>query len=687
MTADKTRVGLIGAGYVAEHHIRALRRLPFVDLVGLTDIDPARAQAAAARFSVQRTFSSIEEMASEGVQVVHVLTPPETHARVALRAFELGCDALIEKPLATSVEDCDRMIDAAQRYGRRAGVNHSLLGDAQVRRALALFRSGRLGEPIGLELFYSSIYPPYSGGPLPVHYRDGGYPFRDLGVHAIYLVQEFLGPIQDVTTHYRTRGSDPNLLFDDWTAVMDAERGRAHVRLSWCSRPLQVYLRVHGTRGSAHADLAYLFSSARRAFPGPEIAGRVLNVFGEAATSALGLSANMTRFALKRLQPYQPLHNAVREFYERYRAGEELFSPLGAGREAVRWTELGARPADAAKRDLLGAYGARSAGATLVTGANGFLGRALVDRLLEADPDRRLRLFVRRPPAPELRSHPRVEVVLGDLGDPEAVGRAVRDCPLVFHLGAAMNGDWSSFESATVRGTGNVVDACLAHGVAKLVYVSSLSVMAAAELSGGPPVTEESALERRAGERGFYSQAKLHAETIVTEAARSRGLRVVLVRPGQILGVGTPMTSVTGAMKIGRRLVLLGRGDIQLPLVYVGDVVEGLLLAAEKGPFDGKIYQLVDEVAVRQRDLTERVAGAMELSVVRIPQLAVNGLAFGVGLLGKLLRRRVPLTPYRLRSGQADLRFDCSRAREELGWRPIVGIEEGIRRTLSALKP
>lgn len=206
MTNGKSyRVGIVGAGYVSEFHIKALKRLPNVRIVGITDLDATRARATAQRFGIT-SHPSLKVMAAEGLDVVHVLTPPDSHVDVALEALSLGCHVLVEKPLATSVEDCDRLIAESQARNLRVCVNHSLLGDPLIKRALELVKTGAIGDVLTVDYLRSSNYPPYRGGPLPPQYREGGYQFRDLGVHALYLVQEFLGSIQDVQADFRTSG-------------------------------------------------------------------------------------------------------------------------------------------------------------------------------------------------------------------------------------------------------------------------------------------------------------------------------------------------------------------------------------------------------------------------------------------------------------------------------------------------
>ncbi len=162
----------------------------------------------------------------------------------------------------------------------------------------------------------------------------------------------------------------------------------------------------------------------------------------------------------------------VADFYESLKQG------AAAGPEdaisVVEWTERAAVEADAAKEKFLERFPTELTATVLVTGATGFIGRHLLRRLLTQN--QRVRIFTRREPPAEFMRDPRVEVVLGDLGDPEAVDRAVAGTK-DSHVGAAMKGGVADFERGTVAGTRNIVQSALRHGVTKLVYVSSVGVL------------------------------------------------------------------------------------------------------------------------------------------------------------------------------------------------------------------
>ena len=223
MTSNhKIKAGILGAGGISEFHIRGLRRLPYVEIVGVADVNEERACGLARRFAVPRSFPSLAALLEASPDVIHVLTPPEFHAENAVEAIRGGCHVLVEKPLATSVEDCDRIAAAAREAGKTVCVGHSLLRDPFVARALEIARSGAIGEVLGVDHFRGQFYTPYAGGPLPYQYRDGGFPFRDLGVHSLYMLEAFLGRIDDATLQLGPASRDGCPCFKDWRVFVRA---------------------------------------------------------------------------------------------------------------------------------------------------------------------------------------------------------------------------------------------------------------------------------------------------------------------------------------------------------------------------------------------------------------------------------------------------------------------------------
>jgi len=282
-----------------------------------------------------------------------------------------------------------------------------------------------------------------------------------------------------------------------------------------------------------------------------------------------------------------------------------------------------------------------------------------------------------------MRADPGIQVVIGDLGDPDAVSHAVRGVDVVYHAGAAMRGDAGDFSAGTVVGTRNVVDACLKWRVKRLVYVSSLSVLDHAGRDPVTPLNESAALEPHPGLRGLYTQSKLDAEGLVVQAIGSDGLPAVILRPGQIFGPGAEGVTPNGVVSLAGRWIAVGPPAQTLPLVFVDDVIDALLLAGRKPGIAGQCFHVVDPKPLRQDQYLAaagRHAGS-ERKIHRVPRAAFLCLATAVELLGKLLRRSVPLTRYRVRSLRPLSNFDLDAVRRGLGWEPRVGVERGLAKT------
>jgi 2-alkyl-3-oxoalkanoate reductase len=664
------RVGMVGAGSICEFHVAAVRNLPDVELVGLYDLDHDRAVAAAERWHT-KAFDSLDDLVAAGANVIHGLTPPSSHAEVARAALEHGCHVLIEKPVADDEMEARQIGELAKAKGLTVSVNHSLLFDPQIRRAFETVRSGALGEVVAVDILRGSEYPRYGGGPLPPWYREAGYPFRDLGVHCLYLIEELLGPIEDIDATWRSLGGNPELAFDEWRAMVRCTRGLGQFQLTWNAKPLQSQMIIHGTKGLLRVDLFAMFNSRRRNIPLPRPVERLVNALADSVQPLIDVPVGVYRIARKELQAYQGLRDLVADFYRRLAAGEPPPVTVDTAAGIVHWVEKIARAADLDHAVRTARFKRADRVPFVVTGASGSLGRAVVQRLREAG--ERVRVFVRRIPQIPMEG---VEYAFGNLGDPDAVDRAIAGADVVIHAGAAMNGDWSSHEAGTVLGTRNVLDACAAHGTRQLVHISSLSVVDFAG-SEHSVIDESAALEPHPEARGFYTRAKLAAEQQVSLAAR-RGLPCAILRPGQIFGGGIPAITGAVARRVAGRWLVLGDGELALPLVYIDDVVDAILATVDRRVEAGEIVQLVDPEGMTQSDLLDAAGG--DLRRLAIPRNVVFALGRLSELPMKWLGRVSPIARYRLQSAMSRVHYKSGRAHALLGWTPRVGVREGLRR-------
>jgi 2-alkyl-3-oxoalkanoate reductase len=317
---------------------------------------------------------------------------------------------------------------------------------------------------------------------------------------------------------------------------------------------------------------------------------------------------------------------------------------------------------------------------TLVTGANGFLGRRIVDRLLAEGVT--VRALVRPGRG---NACPGTELFEGDLGDDVAIAAAVTGVDSVVHAAArvATTGSWESFAEANIRGTRRVIRAAHAAAVRRIVHISSLSVYAVPR--DGVTITEDSPYESESSARGHYSRSKLAADRLALSEA-ARGAPVVVLRPGLLYGPGKrPPLARQSFTAAGVRLILASP-EYTLPMSYVDNVADAVLLALTSADAVGQAITLVDN-NVRQADYLaayRRASGEQWRSMfLPVRLVAAAALVLERGL--RLARRRSPITYHQVRRATDSAWYDCSRAERVLGWRPAVDLQEGLRRTFASL--
>jgi nucleoside-diphosphate-sugar epimerase len=326
----------------------------------------------------------------------------------------------------------------------------------------------------------------------------------------------------------------------------------------------------------------------------------------------------------------------------------------------------------------------------LVTGGGGFLGGALVGMLTARGAA--VRSFSRS-------RHKRldrlgVEQFQGDLGDRETLAKACRGVELVFHV-AAKTGVWGpyrDFHQTNVVGTQNVIAACRATGVRRLVYTSSPSVV----FDGGDMEGVDESVPYPAGYLAHYPRTKAMAEQLVRHAGR-RGLRTIALRPHLIWGPGDNHL-VPRIIQRARRLRIVGRGRNKVDTTYVDNAAHAHILAAAKldrrPDLSGRVYFISQDAPVVLWDMVNAILAAADLPPV---ERAVSlKTARRAGFLLEWIYRvlRLPGEPPMTRFVAEELAsahwFDLRAAREDLGYRPTVSTEEGLRRLrrwLGAGKP
>ena len=318
----------------------------------------------------------------------------------------------------------------------------------------------------------------------------------------------------------------------------------------------------------------------------------------------------------------------------------------------------------------------------LVTGATGQLGSHIVEQLQAAG--EKVRALVRPTSNAGFLREQGVEIVEGDLRDPAAVERAVAGAAIVYHCAARVSdwGPWSTFEEEAVTSTRNLVAACKAHNVGRLLHVSTISVYGHPKIAPGQKITEETPLGQKFWLWDYYPRSKLLAEQLAWEYPD-----VTVIRPSWIYGPRDRNTlpRIIPALQQGR-VRIIGKGDNLLNIIYVSDVAAGAILAANNPIAKGQAYNLCSEGEVTQRELINTLTDALGLPRVTkwVRFFMAMRTAFVLEFFARLFGKKTPprITRRAIYLIGRPTYYSIDKAKSQLGWQPRVKIQEGVRRAL-----
>jgi nucleoside-diphosphate-sugar epimerase len=320
----------------------------------------------------------------------------------------------------------------------------------------------------------------------------------------------------------------------------------------------------------------------------------------------------------------------------------------------------------------------------LITGGNGLIGHHLVTALQERGDSVRVLVL----PTEDTRwlKERGVTIYQGDICDYDTLKAPMRNVDTIFHL-AAMHGGWLSLEEyskVNVGGTENVCRAALASSIRRLVHVSSWTYYG--KLRGRrlaeemPPMPWQDA----------YRLSKVEGDLLVQRMIARDHLPATIVRPGTVFGPGDRVNFGRTADKLcaGKGLVL-GSGRNLLPLVYVTDVVQGLLLSADRDCAVGQAYNISNDQPLTQEEFLRAIAQELGVAPPRlhIPFRAAYAIAFAAEQVAKIMHSDHPIvTRHGVILYGGENRHSIDKARSELGYAPQVSIREGVKRAAAWYK-
>lgn len=318
----------------------------------------------------------------------------------------------------------------------------------------------------------------------------------------------------------------------------------------------------------------------------------------------------------------------------------------------------------------------------LVSGATGFLGSHVVERLLSDGHD--VRALAR--PSSDIRflQTTGAVIVRGDVTDVDSLRPAAEGCDAVVHT-AAVLGEWQPWDvffRVGVRGTRNMLDAAVAAGARRFVHVSSIAVYGSR--LHGRVLHEYDPYDHNPEPWNHYVREKVQSERLAFQYQERGAIDVTAIRPSVIWGprdrAAFPRTR---ELLRGPLAAMVGRGRNRIPSVSASDVADVCLRAATSPAAPGRAYNISSDETYTQQDLIRLLAGVIGIEIPRfhVPFGVAMAAATLLESMARLLRQSNPpaLTRFNLLISASDILVDSSLAREQLGWSQLQSVRDAIR--------
>ncbi len=322
------RTAIVGCGQIADGHVEQLRKIGTACVAAVCDREPLMAEQIARRYAIPRFYADFEEMlARERPDVVHITTPPQSHRALAMRAMECGCHVYVEKPFAPSTAEARAIIEHAEKLGRKLTIGFTYAYDPPALDLMEAVGQGLLGEPMHVESFYGYSLKGSYGSAIFGNARHWVHdlPGRLLQNNLDHLLNKITPFLPDERPMIRAAGwvqrqerfgDRRDAAHDELRVILQGAKVSAYATFSAHIRPTAHFVRVYGTKNTAHADFLSRTVTLERESQLPSAIGRLATGFSQTLEHLRASTRNVVRFARSEFQFFAGLERLMALYYD-----------------------------------------------------------------------------------------------------------------------------------------------------------------------------------------------------------------------------------------------------------------------------------------------------------------------------------------------------------------------------------
>lgn len=343
------KVALVGCGQIADGHVSEIAKIQCARLVAVCDAEPIMAEQLAMRFAVPAWYDNFERMLElEKPDVVHICTPPSSHAPLARLAVDAGCHVYVEKPFALSYAETDDLLNYIEQKGKKFTIGHNSEFDPPSVELRDIIARGVLGEPVHVESWFGySMAGPFGKAIMssPDHWvhRLPGKLFHNNINHLLNKITEYVEDAKPCVHALAWKsgaatsfGDVRDDLNDELRVMIKGASVSAYGTFTSSVKPVAQFVRVYGSKSIAHLDYISRTVVVDNGTKYPSAIGRLIAGYAQASAYAGSAIKNSKKFIKNDYHYFAGLNLLIRKFYSSILEGESM--PVSADKiRQIAW--------------------------------------------------------------------------------------------------------------------------------------------------------------------------------------------------------------------------------------------------------------------------------------------------------------------------------------------------------------